>query len=221
MIFTDRTEAGRQLGGALSSYRGRDVLVLGLPRGGVPVAFEVARALDAPLDVLVVRKLGLPDQPELAFGALGEGGVEVLNDDVVRAAGLTATEIASIEAVEHGRLETRVRRLRDGGSPASLASHTVIVVDDGIATGATARAACRVARARGAARVVLAIPVASPRAAARLRNDVDDLVCLDRPGWLGAVAEAYRHFGQVTDAEVADLLRRAPDRASKAAATRA
>src|SRR5689334_22147047 len=154
MTFTDRADAGRQLGKALLAYRDQEVVVLGLPRGGVPVAYQVARALDAPLDVIVVRKLGLPYQPELAMGAIGEGGVRVVNDDVVRIAGVAPADVDAVETVERAELDRRVRRLRPHRTRQPLLGRTAIIVDDGVATGATARAACRVARAQGATKVV-------------------------------------------------------------------
>lgn len=209
MPFRNRTEAGRCLGQALLSYRGQDVVVLGLPRGGVPVAFEVAEALDAPLDVLVVRKLGVPFQPELGMGAIGEGGVRVMNPDVVAAAGLTGAEIARVEAAERAELERRARRFRGDRPPPLLAGRTAILVDDGIATGSTARAACQVARAQGATRVVLAAPVASPQSVMDLRRDADEVVCLETPAWFFGVGQFYADFSQTPDEEVVSLLEQA------------
>ncbi|MFA3838916.1 phosphoribosyltransferase family protein [Streptomyces aureus] len=209
MRFTDRTDAGRRLAAAVQHLRDEEPVVLGLPRGGVPVAFEVARALGAPLDVIVVRKLGVPYQPELAFGAIGEGGVRVLNDDVVRHCGVEPDHIAAVERAERQELERRARRYR-GGRPASAGeAHTVIVVDDGIATGATAAAACQVVRAQGAARVVLAVPVAPPDAVRRLSAVADDVVCLSVQPLFGSVGEWYSDFSQTTDEEVAACLARA------------
>ncbi|MFE4684980.1 phosphoribosyltransferase family protein [Streptomyces sp. NPDC056721] len=209
MRFTDRTDAGRRLAAAVQHLRDEEPVVLGLPRGGVPVAFEVARALGAPLDVIVVRKLGVPYQPELAFGAIGEGGVRVLNDDVVRHCGIEPDHIAAVERTERQELERRARRYR-GGRPASAGeAHTVIVVDDGIATGATAAAACQVVRAQGAARVILAVPVAPPDAVRRLSAVADDVVCLSVQPLFGSVGEWYSDFSQTTDEEVAACLARA------------
>ena len=160
MTFTDRADAGRQLARLLTHLQGDDVVVIGLPRGGVPVAAEVARELRAPLDVIVVRKLGVPVQPELAMGAIGEGGAEVVNHDVVRAAHVTAREFAAVEAEQRDELTRRSMRFRGERPRMPLAGKVVIVVDDGIATGSTARAACAVVRSEGASRVVLAVPVA-------------------------------------------------------------
>ena len=209
MSFRDRMDAGRRLGSRLGYLRGQDVVVVGLPRGGVPVAFEVARALQAPLDVLVVRKLGVPFQPELGMGAIGEGGVRVINPEVVEAAGVTGAEIARVEAAEQDVLERRVERFRGNRARVPLAGRTVVVVDDGIATGSTARAACLVARAEGAARVVLAAPVASPRTIEELRAEADEVVCLETPEWFVAIGEFYADFSQTPDAEVVSLLDRA------------
>ncbi|WP_069172839.1 phosphoribosyltransferase family protein [Streptomyces griseus] len=209
MLFTDRTDAGRQLAEALRHLRQRDPVVLGLPRGGVPVAYEVARELDAPLDVAVVRKLGVPYHPELGFGAIGEGGVRVISDEIVRHAGVRAEDLTSVERTEEAELVRRAHAYREGRPRLPLTGRAVVVVDDGIATGATARAACRVVRAQGAAYVVLAVPVASPDAVARLRDDVDEVVCLSTPNLFSAVGEWYRDFSQTTDEEVVSLLARA------------
>ncbi len=208
--FADRSDAGRRLAEVLQDYRGRDVLVLGLPRGGVPVAAEVARALGAPLDVLVVRKLGVPEQPELAFGAIGEDGVRVLNDAVVRRTGLGEKEIGAVEAAERAELERRVTRYRGGRPARPLAGRTVLIVDDGFATGATARAAALVARARGADTVVLAAPIGASDTVADLSSVADDVICLGAPFDFVAVGQGYRDFSQTSDDEVCALL--APSR---------
>ncbi|HVM14480.1 MAG TPA: phosphoribosyltransferase family protein [Egibacteraceae bacterium] len=189
MRFANRAEAGRRLVERLGHLRGEDVVVLGLPRGGVPVAFEVAQALEAPLDVIVVRKLGVPFQPELAMGAIGEGGVRVLNEEVVGLAGVSAAEVARVEERERAELERRARRLRAGRPRIPLAGRTALIVDDGLATGSTARAACRVARAQGAGRVVLAVPVAPPGWTARLRGDADEFVAVATPGLFFAIGQ--------------------------------
>ncbi|CAM01698.1 putative phosphoribosyl transferase [Saccharopolyspora erythraea NRRL 2338] len=210
MPFADRTDAGRRLARQLSHLQDEDVVVLGLPRGGVPVAFEVARALDAPLDVIVVRKLGVPFHPELGMGAIGEGDVRVINDEVVRRTGVRPDELAEVERRERIELDRRAQRFRRGRLREELPGRTAIVVDDGIATGSTAAVACRVARAQGATRVVLAVPVAPPSALAGLRNAVDELVCLETPEVFWAIGEWYADFAQTSDAEVVDLLDRAP-----------
>ena len=177
--FEDRVDAGRQLAQRLESFRGQDVVVLGLPRGGVPVAFEVAKALRAPLDVLVVRKLGVPFQPELAFGAIGEGGeVRVINDAIVRDAGLSRDDIDAVESEQRAQLQRRLDRFRGGRGRISLTGRIAVIVDDGIATGATAKAACQVARAQGASRVVLAVPIGPDDIVERFVGYADDVVCL-------------------------------------------
>ena len=204
--FADRAVAGRQLAEALEGYRDRNCLVLGLPRGGVPVAYQVAAALHAPLDVLVVRKLGVPDQPELAFGAIGEGGVKVLNDAVLRRTVLSAEDIAAVEAEQRTELQRRVERYRGGRPGPDLAARTVLIVDDGFATGATARAAALVARAQGADTVVLAAPIGAADTVAGLRQVADDVVCLGAPWGFMAVGQGYDEFSQTSDEEVCGLL---------------
>ncbi|MGH3989578.1 MAG: phosphoribosyltransferase, partial [Pseudonocardiaceae bacterium] len=186
-MFVDRGDAGRRLGRRLQHLRGEDVVILGLPRGGVPVAAEVALALDAPLDVIVVRKLGVPSQPELAMGALGEGDVRVLVPETVRRAGVTDDALADVERRERAELERRAQRFRGDRTRLSLVGRTAVVVDDGIATGATARAACEVARAQGAARVVLAVPVAPVDWARNLSDAADELIALATPRLLRAI----------------------------------
>ena len=181
MPFADRGDAGRRLAARLQHLRGERVVVLGLPRGGVPVAFEVARALGAPLDVIVVRKLGVPCQPELGMGAIGEDGVRIINREIVRLAGVSADELTAVQEREQAELERRAWRYRAGGPRQPLAGRVAVVVDDGIATGSTARAACQIARAHGAARVVLAVPVAPPGWEARMGADADEMVCVQAP----------------------------------------
>lgn len=215
MLFADRADAGQRLAEALRPLAASDPVVLGLPRGGVPVACRVARELGAALDVIVVRKLGVPHHPELGFGAIGEGGVRVISEDIVRRGRVSEADVAAVERHEEAELLRRARAFRGDRPRIPLAGRTVIIVDDGIATGATALAACEVARAQGASRVVLAVPVAPPEAAERLGGKVDELVCLSTPYGFSAVGEWYRDFGQTPDEEVVSLLARAaaPDSA--------
>ncbi|MEV8585767.1 phosphoribosyltransferase family protein [Streptomyces sp. NPDC051180] len=218
MFFSDRTDAGRQLAGRLDHLKGQDVVVLGLPRGGVPVAAQVAEALGAPLDICLVRKLGVPRQPELAMGALGEGGVRVLNERVLRDAGVDDRGLAAVEEEEHALLDERARRYRGSRGSLSLRGRTVVVVDDGLATGATALAACRVVRARGAARIVLAVPVAPRGWTARLGGEADETVSVHEPEVFYAIGPFYRDFTQTADAEVIACLDR--NRAARQPAVR-
>ena len=207
MRFRDRVDAGRQLASVVQrAALGPDVVVLGLPRGGVPVAFEVARALGAPLDIIAVRKLGVPFQPELAAGAIGEDGIRVENEEVVQIAALDAADIDRLEQRERPELERRARLYRGERSRVDVTARCAVVVDDGVATGSTARAACQVARAHGAARVVLAVPVASQQAAHALRDVCDDIICVDMPEPFWAVGEWYEDFSQTSDEEVVRLL---------------
>ncbi|MGW0119981.1 phosphoribosyltransferase family protein, partial [Streptomyces sp. NPDC003327] len=208
MYFDDRTDAGRQLAGHLRHLAAHDVVVLGLPRGGVPVAAEVADALAAPLDICLVRKLGVPHQPELAMGALGEGGVRVLNEDVLRRTGVEGRALAAVEERERAELERRARRFRGVRRPVPLEGRTAVVVDDGLATGATALAALRVVRARGAARVVLAVPVAPRGWTARVGGDADETVSVRTPDAFHAIGQFYRDFSQTSDEEVVACLDR-------------
>jgi putative phosphoribosyl transferase len=204
--FRDRLDAGRRLAHALQHCRHDDVVVLALPRGGVPVAAEVARALGAPLDVIVVRKVGVPFQPELAMGAVGEDGARVVNEDVVRGAGVTEAQLARVEQQERAELERRVARFRGSRRRVPLAGRTVIVVDDGIATGSTAQAACQVVRAAGASKVVLAVPVAPRPLIEELRRVADDVVAVVAPAHFQAVGQWYDDFSQTTDDQVVALL---------------
>lgn len=206
MVFSDRVDAGRRLGAALGHLRGCGAVVVGLPRGGVPVADEVAKAIEAPLDVIVVRKLGVPYQPELAMGAVGEDGVRVLNREVLAVAGVSDEALEAIEARELAEVAQRAARFRAGRRRVPLTGRTVVVVDDGIATGSTARAACQVARAEGATQVVLAAPVAPSDAPRRLAADCDELVVLDTPEPFFAIGQFYADFGQVPDEDVVRIL---------------
>ncbi len=202
--FADREAAGRELARRLEYLRGEAVVVLGLPRGGVPVAARVAEALGVPLDVIVVRKLGVPWQPELAMGALGEGGAMVLNDDIAQL--VTHTELDRVVAVERAELQRRVRLWRGERDPQPLTGKTVVIVDDGVATGATAAAACAVARRAGAAKVVLATPVAPPEVARQLLAQADEVVALLQPSSFRAVGQWYADFTPTPDEDVTRLL---------------
>ena len=209
--YADRGAAGRALAASLAGLAGEPgLIVLGLPRGGVPVAAEVAAALEAPLDVFVVRKLGLPVQPELAMGAIASGGVRVLNIDVLEAAGVPAAVLEQVTERERAELEARERRYRGDRPPLRLEGATAILVDDGLATGASMRAAVDAARAQGAARVVAAAPVASPATTAGFADAGIELVVAAAPAGLHAVGAAYLDFRPVPDEQVVELL--VPDR---------
>ena len=208
-MFADRIDAGTRLAARLGRFAAPDVVVVGLPRGGVPVAAIVAEAMGAPLDVIVVRKLGVPFQPELGMGAIGEDGVRVLNPEVIGLARVTPDELEAVEARERTELERRATRFRAGRQRVSLAGRVVIIVDDGIATGSTARAACEVARAEGAARVILAVPVAPPDWTHRLAGAADEFVCVATPEPFYGVGQFYDDFGQTTDEEVTRCLHEA------------
>lgn len=210
MIFDDRIHAGRELATRLSDYADRDdVLVLALPRGGVPVAFEVAQALRVPLDVFLVRKLGVPWHEELAMGAIASGGVRVLNDEIVRGYGIDADTLDA--ATEREKLELRRRELayRNGRDAPTIAGKTVIVIDDGLATGSTMRAALAAVRKLSPARVVMAVPVAAESTCAELAGEADVVVCVATPQPFYGVGQWYRDFSQTSDDEVRDLLSRA------------
>jgi putative phosphoribosyl transferase len=205
--FRDRRHAGRVLAGELGEYEGRpDVVVLGLPRGGVPVAFEVASALRAPLDVFLVRKLGAPRRPELAMGAIASGGVRVLNDDVVASLAVDAEAIERTTQMETQELERRERLYRGARPPLELTGKVVILVDDGLATGSTMRAAIEAARMRHPARLVVAVPVAAPSTCRSLRSVADHVVCAVTPKNLYAVGQWYEDFRQTSDEDITDLL---------------
>jgi putative phosphoribosyl transferase len=201
--FADRRDAGRALAGRLAHHAGRDdVVVLGLPRGGVPVADEVARALGAPLDVLVVRKLGVPGREELAMGAIASGGVRVLNHEVLASAGVSRREMEAVAEREGRELERRELAYRGDRDPVEVECRTAIVVDDGLATGATMRAAIRALRERRAAAIVVAVPVAAPEICAEIGALVDEIVCALTPERLTAVGLWYRDFAPTADDEV-------------------
>jgi putative phosphoribosyl transferase len=210
MRFRDRRDAGRRLADKLAAYADRsDVLVLGLPRGGVPVAFEVARRLHAPLDVFLVRKLGLPGHEELAMGAIATGGVRVLNEDVVRTLGVPEDVIDAIASEEQQELARREHIYRDDHPAPAVQGRTVILIDDGLATGSTMRAAVAALRQQQPARVVVAVPVASPEICAEFKDEADEIVCAQTPQPFYAVGLWYDDFTQTTDEEVRDLLQRA------------
>jgi putative phosphoribosyl transferase len=212
MAFTDRADAGRQLAAILRDLRGEPIVVLGLPRGGVPVAAEVARVLDAPLDVIVVRKLGVPFQPELGLGAVGEDGVRVLNPAVIWDAGVSDADLAVVEARERAEVDRRATRYRGDRARLPLSGRIAVIVDDGIATGSTAVAACRIARALGAARVVLAVPVAPPGWEARVGAEADLFACVTTPAGFQAISQFYDDFSQTSDEDVIECLSAAASR---------
>lgn len=206
-LFTDRTHAGMELAKALAAYTDHpDSIVLALPRGGVPIAFEIAKVLHAPMDVFIVRKLGAPGQPELAMGAIASGGLRVMNDDVLRMLRVDEATIAATVAEEQKELERRERLYRGNRPAVKIADKTVIVVDDGIATGATMRAAVRALKAQQPARLIVAIPTAAVDTCNLLRQEVDEVVCLATPEPYIAVGRWYRDFAQTSDAEVQALL---------------
>jgi predicted phosphoribosyltransferase len=207
--FADRVDAGRQLAKKLSNYRGRqDVVVLALPRGGVPVAAEVARELGAPFDVFLVRKLGVPGHPELAMGAIAEGGVEVLSDHLIRDLGIPEAAVQHVAVRERLELDRRDTLYRQGRSRPSIKGRIVLVVDDGLATGASMQAAVLALRKLEPARVVVAVPVGALETCERLRQEADEVVCAETPEPFRAVGLWYRHFDQTTDDEVRQLLAR-------------
>ena len=205
--FANRTEAGRQLAEKLEKYVGRDdVIVLGLPRGGVPVAYEVAKRLRAPLDVFIVRKLGVPGFEELAAGAIASGGVRVLNEDVVRAIPYAEEAIEAVTAKETTELERREQIYREERPAPELQSRIVILVDDGLATGATMRAAVKALKQRGAAKIVVAVPVGPPDTCRELAEEADETICLSAPAFFQAVGQYYEDFSQTSDEDVRELL---------------
>ena len=207
MLYRDRREAGRQLAAKLAAYAGRpDVIVLALPRGGVPVAYEVARALAAPLDIFLVRKLGLPGHEELAMGAVASGGIRVLNEEVVRALRIPEEVIDEVAAEELEELERRERLYRGDRPPPDVRGRTIILIDDGLATGSTMRAAIAALRQQHPARIVVAVPVGAPETCAEFQDEADEAICALTPEPFYAVGLWYGDFTQTTDKEVRDLL---------------
>src|SRR5947207_5063424 len=208
--FPDRAEAGRQLAEKLEKYAGLDdVIVLGLPRGGVPVAYEVAKRLRAPLDVFIVRKLGVPGFEELAAGAIASGGVRVLNEDVMRAIPYADAAIQAVTAKETAELERREQIYREGRPSHELRDRIVILVDDGLATGATMRAAVKALRQRSVAKIVVAVPVGPPDTCREIEQEADEIVCLSTPPFFQAVGQYYEDFSQTSDEDVRELLSQA------------
>lgn len=212
MTFRNRSDAGRRLAMALSAYKGRDAVILALPRGGVPVAAEVAEALDAPLDLILVRKIGVPSQPELAMGAVVDGAAPIIvrNQEVIELSGTTADEFDAVCAEELAEIERRRKLYLGERTRAPITGQVIIVVDDGIATGATTRAALKAIRNRKPKELVLAVPVAPPDTIEQLRGEVDALICLETPASFGAIGCFYRDFRQVSDEEVMQVLKRFP-----------
>lgn len=204
--FDDRRDAGRQLGARLDHLAGQNAVVLGLPRGGVPVAFEVARHIRAPLDVFVVRKLGVPGHEELAMGALASGGLRVLNDDVVRMLRIPEAWIDAAAERQQREIDRRERSYRGGASMQPVEGRTVVLVDDGIATGATMRAAAMALRRMSPRRLVIAVPVGAPSSCEEMTRHADEMICLEQPASFFGVGQWYRDFSQTTDEEVRRLL---------------
>ncbi len=209
MRFKDRFEAGRKLADELRKQSLTDPVILAMPRGGVPVGFEVARELGAPLDVVVVRKIGAPFQPELGVGALAEDGEPLLDEGSLERLGLVPDDLEETIDSERAELQRRMRRYRGDRPPVAVEGRSAVIVDDGLATGGSARAALQAVRQRGPSRLVLAVPVSPPETAARLAADADDLVCLSTPEQFMAVGQWYRDFDQTSDEEVVELLERA------------
>lgn len=208
--FANRSEAGRLLAEKLEKYAGRDdVIVLGLPRGGVPVAYEVAKRLGAPLDVFIVRKLGVPGFEELAAGAIASGNVRVLNEDVIRAIPNADTAIEAVTTREAAELKRREQTYREGRPPPELHNRVVILVDDGLATGATMRAAVKALQQSGAAKIVVAVPVGPPDTCREVKQEADEMICLSTPEFFQAVGQYYEDFSQTSDDDVRQLLSQA------------
>lgn len=215
--FRDRRQAGRELAQKLISYARRsDVVILALPRGGVPVGYEIAASLEVPLDVLIVRKLGVPGYEELAMGAIASGGIRVLHDEVIRAADVPASVIEAVTADEQQELLRREQAYRGDHLPLSLENRVVVLVDDGLATGSTMRAAIAAVRQRRPAKVVIAVPVAAPETCDELKAEADEVQCARTPASFFGVGQWYEDFSQTTDEEVRELLQRARDDREKA-----
>jgi predicted phosphoribosyltransferase len=219
MSFTDRSDAGRKLAQALLTYKDQEPVILALLRGGVPVAAEVAAALDAPLDLILVRKIGVPGQPELAMGAVANGGAPLVvrNDDVIRMAGIDEAEFEAIRERELAEIERRRRLYLGNRAPVEVGGRVAIVIDDGIATGATTRAALRATRIRKPGKLVLAVPVAPTETLAAMREEADDVICLEDHEFFGAIGFYYADFRQLCDREVKDTVARFPVRAANQA----
>jgi predicted phosphoribosyltransferase len=209
-MFHNRRDAGRRLAAALAGYKDRPAVVLALPRGGVPVAAEVASALKAPLDLILVRKIGAPMEPDLAMGAVVDGGapVTVRNEDVIAASGVSEQDFAAIRDRELAEIDRRRQKYLGNRRPIDVAGRLAIVIDDGIATGATVRAALRATRTRSPQKLVLAVPVAPPETVAALRGEADEVVCLEEHEFFAAVGLYYADFHQVSDREVIEILER-------------
>jgi len=212
MSFRNRTDAGHQLAKALAGYKDQQPVILALPRGGVPVAAQVAAALNAPLDLILVRKIGVPFQPELAMGAVVDGGAPIVvrNEDVIRLAGIDESEFKAVCDDELAEIERRRQRYLGSRNRVDVSGRTAIVIDDGVATGATTRAALRATRVRKPKRLVLAVPVAPTDSLPELRHDADDVVCLEDHEFFGAIGVYYTDFSQVPDEEVIEILKRFP-----------
>ena len=212
MPFKDRSDAGRKLAKALGQYKDQQPVILALPRGGVPVAAEVAAVLKAPLDLILVRKVGVPFQPELAMGAVVDGGAPLIvrNEDVIQLAGIQESEFKAVCDGELAEIERRRQRYLGSRERVDVSGHTAIVIDDGVATGATTRAALRATRMRNPKRLVLAVPVGPTDNIAELRSEADDVVCLEDHEFFGAIGVYYANFSQVSDEEVIEILRRFP-----------
>ena len=209
-IFKDRRDAGKQLAKELSDFKGQDdAIVLGLPRGGVPVAFEVAKALNLPLDVFIVRKLGVPGQPELAMGAIASGGIQVLNDSVVRRAGISESQIEDVAQQEKEELKQREKAYRGARPNIDLQGKTVLLVDDGLATGASMRAAISALREHNPDKIILAVPTAPTDTCQEFKPEVDQIICLRTPTPFWGVGGSYQNFSQTTNEEVRELLNKA------------